>query len=71
MQGLLWWVLLVLEDSWCGLCVGCVVFFFVLCGFVLVCGILVLFLKHCIVYYGVTGLHYRVLVSRYFLGLLK
>ena len=40
---------------------GCVLvvlcFFFVLSGFVLDCGILVLFLPHCIVYYRVPGLH--------------
>ena len=35
----------------------CCVFFFVLCGFVLDCGILVLFLPRCIVYYRVPGLH--------------
>ena len=47
-----------LVDACCGLCIGCVVFFFVLCGFVLGCGVLVLFLPHCIVYYRVPGLHY-------------
>ena len=36
-----------------------VLFFFVfLCGFVLDCGILVMFLPHCIVYYRVPDLHY-------------
>ena len=49
-----------LVDSLCGLCVGCVVFFVVLCGFVLDCGILVQFLPYCIVYYRVPGLHYSV-----------
>ena len=46
-----------LVGSWCGLHVSCVVFFFVLCGFVLDCGVLVLFHPHCIVYYRVPGLH--------------
>ena len=32
-------------------------FFFVLSGFVLDCGVLVLFLPHCIVCYRVPGLH--------------
>ena len=47
----------VLVDICCGLCIGCVVFFVVLCGFVLDCGIIVMFLPRCIVYYRVPDLH--------------
>ena len=32
--------------------------FFVLCGFVLDCGVLVMFHPHCIFYYRVPGLHF-------------
>ena len=45
-------------------------FFVDLYVFVLVCDILVMFLPHCIVYYGVPGLHCRAPGPRYFLGLL-
>ena len=46
-----------LVDACCVLCVGCVVFFVVLCGFVLDCGILVMFLPRYIVHCRVPGLH--------------
>ena len=41
-----------LVDAYCGLCIGCAVFCFVLSGFVLDCGIIVLFVD-----YRVPGLH--------------
>jgi hypothetical protein len=47
----------VLVNLWCGLDVGYVVFFVVLCGFVLDSDVLVLFLLRCIVYCRVPGLH--------------
>ena len=51
------WVLWALVDLWCGIDVGYVVFFFVLCGFDLDCDVLVMFLIRCIVYCRVPGLH--------------